>query len=108
MSSSRRVCICGSMTFINEIEALALDLRDMGYEVHTPDREGTAFDWDELGEEQRFSRKREYIDAYLNAIRHSDLVLIANYPKRGITASYPHFSIFLLWIGRICKTSAWQ
>lgn len=72
------------MAFIDEIEALALELREMGYEVHTPDREGTAFNWDELGEEQRFSRKREYIDAYLDAIKRSDLVLIANYAKDGV------------------------
>jgi hypothetical protein len=29
--------------------------------------------------------------------------LIQNYPKRQIGLQYPHFSIFLVWIGRICK-----
>jgi hypothetical protein len=32
--------------------------------------------------------------------------LIQNYPKRKIQITYPHFSIFLLWIGRICKSPA--
>lgn len=34
--------------------------------------------------------------------------LIQNYPKRKIEISYPHFSIFLLWIGRICKAPAFK
>ena len=33
--------------------------------------------------------------------------LTYNYPKRGIKMRYPHFSIFLLWVGRICKPPAW-
>lgn len=34
--------------------------------------------------------------------------LIQNYPKRKIQLDYPHFSIFLLWIGRICKSPAFK
>jgi len=34
--------------------------------------------------------------------------LIQNYPKRKIELDYPHFSIFLLWIGRICKSPAFK
>lgn len=34
--------------------------------------------------------------------------LIQNYPKRKIELEYPHFSIFLLWIGRICKSPAFK
>lgn len=34
--------------------------------------------------------------------------LIQNYPKRKLDLSYPHFSIFLLWIGRICKSPAFR
>jgi hypothetical protein len=33
--------------------------------------------------------------------------LILNYPRRKLTIKYPHFSIFLLWVGRICKPMAW-
>lgn len=34
--------------------------------------------------------------------------LIQNYPKRKINLEIPHFSIFLLWIGRICKSTAFK
>lgn len=34
--------------------------------------------------------------------------LIQNYPKRKLDLTYPHFSIFLLWIGRICKSPAFR
>lgn len=34
--------------------------------------------------------------------------LILNYPRRKLELKYPHFSIFLLWIGRICKPQAWE
>lgn len=34
--------------------------------------------------------------------------LIINYPKRNIVLKYPHLSIFLLWVGRICKPPAWS
>jgi hypothetical protein len=34
--------------------------------------------------------------------------LILNYPRRNIVAKFPHFSIFILWVGRICKPAAWK
>jgi hypothetical protein len=34
--------------------------------------------------------------------------LLRNYPRRNIKAKYPHFCVFMLWTGRICKSSAWQ
>jgi hypothetical protein len=34
--------------------------------------------------------------------------LIQNYPRREVGLAYPHFSIFLLWIGRICKPPAFK
>jgi hypothetical protein len=34
--------------------------------------------------------------------------LILNYPKRKIDIGHPHFSIFLLWLGRICKSPAFK
>lgn len=34
--------------------------------------------------------------------------LIQNYPRRKLILKYPHFSIFLLWVGRICKPLAWE
>ena len=34
--------------------------------------------------------------------------LIINYPKRNLTLKYPHFSIYMLWIARICKPPAFK
>lgn len=34
--------------------------------------------------------------------------LIQNYPKRKVNLEFPHFSIFLLWLGRICKSPAFK
>lgn len=34
--------------------------------------------------------------------------LIQNYPKRKIEIENPHFSIFLLWLGRICKSPVFK
>lgn len=34
--------------------------------------------------------------------------LVQNYPKRKINLQYPHFSIYLLWLGRICKPPAFR
>jgi len=34
--------------------------------------------------------------------------LIQNYPKRKVDIAHPHFSIFLLWLGRICKSPAFK
>ena len=34
--------------------------------------------------------------------------LVINYPKRKVGIEYPGFSIFLLWLGRICKSPAFK
>lgn len=34
--------------------------------------------------------------------------LTLNYPRRKIIARFPHFAIFILWVGRICKPQAWK
>ena len=34
--------------------------------------------------------------------------LVANYPKRKVGIECPGFSIFLLWLGRICKSPAFK
>ena len=31
-----------------------------------------------------------------------------NYPKRKLNLKYPHFSIFILWVARICKPPAFK
>jgi hypothetical protein len=72
------------MAFVGEMEALAEVLRDAGYEVDTPVREEKAIDWNAMSDDQSCELKRSYIDGHLARIKHSDLVLIANYSKNGV------------------------
>ncbi|MEM7217212.1 MAG: hypothetical protein AAF515_02535 [Pseudomonadota bacterium] len=84
MPSPKTICICGSMTFIDRMESLAAELQAAGYRVHTPVREEASLNWDALDDEQKQARKRAYVSGYLQTIRRSDLVLLANYEKHGI------------------------
>lgn len=78
------VAICGSMSFVDEMVAIATSLKSLGYEVFTPDLEEQDYDWSNLKDPELIKVKRAYIDRHLENIRHSDVVLIANFPKRGI------------------------
>jgi hypothetical protein len=82
--SNQVLSICGSMDFIDEMEAMASDLIAAGWQVFTPQRAEAGFRWEELSAEERLQRKKAYIDAHLANIRRSTAVLIANYPKNGI------------------------
>ncbi len=76
--------ICGSMDFIDEMEAIANEVTTSGWTVYTPQRAEAGFRWEDLRAEERIQRKKAYIDAHLENIRWSTAVLIANYPKDGI------------------------
>lgn len=78
------VCICGSMVFIDDMEAIAQSLTRLGYAVTTPAREEANRRWDELAISEATVRKKGFIDNYLAHIRHSDVVLIANFAKYDI------------------------
>ena len=81
----RRIVICGSMTFIDEMETLAAELESLGFQATTPVREEAAFIWGELSETEAASAKRVLIDGHFEAIRMCDVVLIANYDKHGVS-----------------------
>lgn len=83
-NSNQVLSICGSMDFIDEMEAIANKLTASGWAVFTPQRAETGFRWEDLRVEERIQRKKVYIDAHLENIRRSTTVLIANYPKNGI------------------------
>lgn len=78
------IAICGSMTFIDEMEEIGEGLRHSGYEVHTPEREEEGVQWDDLDEAEALGLKRRFILDYFQVIAKSDCVLIANFEKRGI------------------------
>lgn len=80
----KRICICGSMSFIDQIEKLGDALRANGFEVATPVREEQVIRWNEIEAKTAASLKRAYIDGHLEKIRQSDALLIANFPKNAI------------------------
>ena len=83
--SQQVLSICGSMDFIDEMETIATELTAAGWAAFTPQRAEAGFRWETLSAEERIQRKKAYIDAHLEKIRHSTAVLIANYPKNGIS-----------------------
>lgn len=82
-----KISICGSMVFVDQFEALAETLRADGYAVCTPVREEAAARWEEMSQGEAVALKVGYISNYLEEIRSSDVVLIANYAK-GAVAGY--------------------
>jgi hypothetical protein len=79
-----KVAVCGSMAFIDEMEALAAALRVRGEVVHTPVRDEKDFDGDRLALGEAADRKRHYLTGYLEVIRAVDVVLIANFERNGV------------------------
>ncbi len=80
----RTLAICGSMVFIDEMEDLAKRLEELGYSVSLPQREEQRIDWNGGSLDQLAALKKEFVDEHLEKIRRSDVVLLANYEKRGI------------------------
>lgn len=79
-----RVCICGSMSAIDQMEGLADVLREAGHDVVTPARDAVDVRWDDLTLDAQVSVKRRLIDDHFNVIRDSDIVLVANLTSAGI------------------------
>jgi len=79
-----KIAICGSMAFIDEMEAIAAKLRPRATFVATPVREERDASWESLPLQEAVHRKRTYLFGYLERIRASDLVLVANFDKAGV------------------------
>ena len=84
MPGINTVSICGSMSFIDQMEQLAGFARQEGYTVAVPQREEIDIDRGSAPGAEALTLKRRYIDGHLVHIRTSDLVLLANYPKHDI------------------------
>ena len=79
------VVICGSMSALAEMEGLAEQLRAAGFRVTTPEPEEKGTDWSTLSLDQAVALKKRFLDGYFEVIADCDIVLIANYPKHGVT-----------------------
>jgi len=74
------LAICGSMSFLREMQDLADELVRVGYSCLLPMRE------DSQGDTRPSpTLKRGYIDQHLQKITRSDAVLVANFEKRGVS-----------------------
>jgi len=78
------IVICGSMSALGEMEALAARLRRDGYRVSTPVPEEAGLDWSALAPEQAVARKRQFLNGYFDTIGTGDAVLIVNTEKHGV------------------------
>ncbi len=84
MVVKRVVAICGSMQFYTEMEDLRASLDTLGFRVFLPEAEECEDFYFNLPASQKPALKKKFIDAHLEKIRKSDLVLIANYTKREV------------------------
>lgn len=76
------VSICGSMSCLAEMKKLAERLETRALRVHLP--EETDIDWDSIEDSEQVSLKKGLIDRHLENIQNSDVVLIANFPRKGV------------------------
>lgn len=72
------------MSFMDEMEAMVPVLSEMGHAVSTPVREERDQRWEDLTRAEAVRLKAGYVGSYLEVIRQSELVLIANYDKSGV------------------------
>jgi nucleoside 2-deoxyribosyltransferase len=89
-----KIAICGSLNFTYEIQALAEDLRQRGFEVRIPLTSERILrgevSLEEIKAEKLSGRiterviKNDSIRAYCEVIKNSDAILVANYDKNGV------------------------
>lgn len=89
-----KVAICGSLDFTYEIDKLANDLRQMGFNVSIPISSEKILkgevSLEQIIEEKNIGKisdrviKYDSIRSYCNVIKSCDYILIANYDKKGI------------------------
>jgi hypothetical protein len=80
----KRIVICGSMDFFEEMASIAETLGEHGVEALLPVAEEGKVDY-RIGEDDELARlKQIFIDAHLKKIRESEAILVANFDKRGV------------------------
>lgn len=82
--SKKKIVICGSMRFVDEMKEWRDRLESEGYEVETP----TLFDFHKVRDEEkdleRFEEiKRKETKNHFDKVRGADVLLILNYDKDG-------------------------
>ncbi len=89
-----KICICCSLTFTNEVLALAEELEKLGHELLLPNsvmnRAIEKPDFDPVKTKAETDAVRKHIDK----IKQADAVLVCNYDKKGI-ANYIGANTFI-------------
>ena len=71
------------MKFYDQMMSMAEKLTTAGFKVHTPTQEEILFH--NMNEQEKVKAKKQYIQEHMERIRASDIVLIANFSKNGIS-----------------------
>lgn len=85
MSGGKILTICGSMQFFRQMEDLKSVLESKDFFVYLPEAEESEDFYAQLSEKDKPALKRGFIDAHLEKIKRSTSILVANYPKNGIS-----------------------
>ncbi|MEZ4180366.1 MAG: hypothetical protein R3B41_02545 [Candidatus Doudnabacteria bacterium] len=93
-----KVVVCGSMAFLEQMEQLKQELENLGFQVIIPkltDMELAAGEYDPVhfgrNKDGKYDPTNKYwkdkagsLDYYFGEIKKADIVLVANYDKKGV------------------------
>jgi len=90
----KKITICCSANFFEKIKQIEKELKALGFDVITPLEIGEATDYSGLTPQKQKELKNKFITEYLQKIRGSDAILVANYDKNN-TAGHIGANVFL-------------
>lgn len=79
-----KVCICCSLTFTDEVLALAGELKRLGHEVLLPNSVIAGSIKDPNFDPVQAKISTGNVNKHIDKVRQSDAVLVCNYDKKGI------------------------
>lgn len=79
-----KVCICGSLSFTDEILCIARKLEDLGYEVLLPEGVERGLIKQENFDPVAAKYETDTVHNHPKKIQESDVVLVCNFTKNGI------------------------
>lgn len=85
MSGGKILTICGSMQFFRQMEDLKSVLESKDFFVYLPEAEENEDFYAQIPEKDKPALKRGFIDTHLEKIKRSTSILVANYPRNGIS-----------------------
>jgi nucleoside 2-deoxyribosyltransferase len=80
----KKITICGSMVFADQIIDLRNELGNLGFFVYTPEITEGEKNYSEMSDKEQIEKKNFFIKNHIEKIKNSDCILVANYDKKGI------------------------